>query len=355
MRRSLLSLALGLSVLTGCTTPRGEPEPPITFVLSDVTTRAATGESATGESSCPWGLAVSIRAAYEDGSASNLSISCTEDGARVDSLWESSWGEGSVDYWEVERENLGDLLALLDELNWTEWEDCTESETWPHLRLAIDDGDRSRSLRCGGKPPPDWRRVIDALLELDDSAEPWHYYADVEPPPRVKIKVYPFESAKIKFVYTGDKEGTMIVWIDDYGDTIVMSSNFPKWIPATRTTIWKDGQTTSWSSGSNTIQQFDARIWNTRLQLVEQRDAAQLEARGYVRKDNETVAGMDCEVWHSERELITLWRWNGIDLKYINTYVSWQKQSIVAKSVALDVEVPADVFEPPAGYGEDEM
>lgn len=161
------------------------------------------------------------------------------------------------------------------------------------------------------------------------------------------------ESAAITFAYTGWQEGTVTAYISDYGDTVALTYDMKKPVAEKKTIIWRDGKNAMWSVGTEpkTVHVSSLRARDTELRLVRTRDARQLQIAGYVKRPNETVAGKECEVWHNERQNVTIWRWQGIDLKYVNGSVSEKSTyTVEAVSVQSPAPLPAEVLEYPEGY-----
>lgn len=153
------------------------------------------------------------------------------------------------------------------------------------------------------------------------------------------------ESAKITFRWTGQQEGLVTAWIDDHGAVVAMRYELTR--PADdKRVLWKDGASTLWGKGKPYRSKLRPR--DTELRLVSITDPDQLAAGGYVRKPDETIAGHACEVWRSDKMNVTLWRWQGIDLKYENgAGTDTVVQRVEATEVVSPAEVPADMLGPP--------
>lgn len=165
----------------------------------------------------------------------------------------------------------------------------------------------------------------------------------------------PFETAKIVFDYKGLEVGTVTAWIADSGQTVILEKDMTKPMPDKATTIWKDGKTTMWNTERKLVQIMRIRPRDTELRLVSTNDPKQFEMAGYQKKPNESVAGKDCEVWFHPGTNVTLWRWNGIDLKYMNGSLKKVTQSVEATSVETGVTLPADLTAYPDGYDVSDM
>lgn len=196
-------------------------------------------------------------------------------------------------------------------------------------------GDDTASTKAGDPPA--------AIAELDDKAGKALAKRD---PFAVSVK-----SARIELAYTGLEEGTVTVWIDDHGKTVILDKKMTKPMPQVARTIWKDGKTTMWNDESKRVQIMRLRPRDTELRLVSTNDPKQLAMAGYEKKPSEVVAGQDCEVWSHPKLNVTIWRWNNeIDLKYINGSVDKIKQQVEATAVETDVTLPADLTTYPEGY-----
>ena len=153
------------------------------------------------------------------------------------------------------------------------------------------------------------------------------------------------ESAKITFKYTGMEEGTVTAYVDGYGATVALHRQIEKPMPVEQFSVWKDAKTTMWKRGEKPTT-MGLRTRESELRLISTQDPKQLEMAGYAKKPNEKVAGQDCEVWHSEAQNVTIWRWQGIDLKYENGSLGKVGQAIEATEVVTPSEIPAEVLPP---------
>ncbi len=154
------------------------------------------------------------------------------------------------------------------------------------------------------------------------------------------------ESAKIVFKVTGSEEGTVTAWIGDHGKTVVLFKDMKKRQALKQHIVWRNGETTIWKHDEKPhTTRFRAK--DSELRLVSTLDPKQLEMAGYTKKPNETIAGKDCEVWHQEKMNVTLWRWQGIDLKYINGVAKKNPPIWEATEVVVPADIPADMIGPP--------
>lgn len=151
------------------------------------------------------------------------------------------------------------------------------------------------------------------------------------------------ESAKITFQYTGLEEGTVTAYVDGYGATVALHRQITKPMPQEQYSVWKDAETKMWKPGE-TPTTMKLRTRESELRLISTQDPDQLKMAGYERKPNEKVAGKDCEVWHSPKQDVTVWRWKGIDLKYHNGSLDKVKQAVEATEVVTPAEIPPQVL-----------
>jgi hypothetical protein len=158
------------------------------------------------------------------------------------------------------------------------------------------------------------------------------------------------ESAKITYELTGFETGTVTAWFTDHGKTVVMVYDMTKPMPEKKTIVWKDAKTTMWSVAPEKKAPYTTglRIKDTELRLISTLDPKQLEMAGYEKKPNESIAGQDCEVWSHPKTNVTVWRWQGVDLKYINGVLGKNPQTRTATEVVTPTTIPADVMTPPA-------
>jgi hypothetical protein len=163
------------------------------------------------------------------------------------------------------------------------------------------------------------------------------------------------KSAKIVFALKGFDEGTEEAWIDGHGATVVVKRTLEKPMKQDSVTIWKDDKNTMWSTELKKVQVTRLRSKATELRLISTNDPRQFEMAGYEKKPTEQVAGKDCDVWHSPKQNVTIWRWQGIDLKYDNGAIGRITQSREATSVETDVTLPDDLLKYPDGYEVSDM
>jgi hypothetical protein len=172
--------------------------------------------------------------------------------------------------------------------------------------------------------------------------------------PAVPAKVdtsgrFSHQSARIVFEHRGWKQGTIEAWIADGGTAVVLVSDLQRPIRERKTLVWKDGKTLLWdlASPEPVVSSIRHRPRSTLLRLVGANTPELLEKAGYVRKGDQVVAGKRCAVWRNDEVDVTLWRWQGIDLKYVNGAVKHTKSVMEAVSVEVDVAVPESIYEPP--------
>lgn len=193
------------------------------------------------------------------------------------------------------------------------------------------------SAPAGDRPPTDLKKKVEDKVEAIAPAAAGKGAESTD---------FGVESAKITFQVTGMEQGTVVAWFSGHGKTVVLQKDMKKPMPEKKTIVWKDARTTMWGEGEKPYT-TKMRAKDTELRLVSTLDPKQLEMAGYAKKPNEQIAGKDCEVWFHEGMNVTLWRWKGVELKYINGVAKKNPPTVVATEVVSPVEIPAEVMTPP--------
>lgn len=150
------------------------------------------------------------------------------------------------------------------------------------------------------------------------------------------------ESAKITFKHSGRQEGTTTAWFTGRGATVAVFTDLTKPIVEKRHVVWKDGKATGWREGAAPYTSA-VRSKDTELRAVVVTESKALAEAGFAKQPNAMVAGKDCDVLTNEKTQVTLWRWQGIDLKYTNG-----EDTVEATEVITPSDLPAEMLAPSA-------
>ncbi len=164
-------------------------------------------------------------------------------------------------------------------------------------------------------------------------------------------KLFGFESAQIEFLYTGIFEGTETYFIDDWGNTVVIISKKKEFgNDVDKTIIWKDDKTTIHDHIAKTSWSGKIRPKDTEPPAAATTKPEYMEKVGYMKMDDEDIAGKTCTVWDNKNINAKYWIWKGIDLKIENNTVGKKGYIREAISVEEGVNIPDEVLKKPDGY-----
>ncbi|MCD6010760.1 MAG: beta-lactamase [Flavipsychrobacter sp.] len=163
------------------------------------------------------------------------------------------------------------------------------------------------------------------------------------------------KSAKIEFTYTGHKmfAGKETLYIDDYGKTVISIVDKPGMMNQREnsTTIWKDNKTTVYNHVKKNYYTTPVRPKSTEPPVISYSTETQRKQGGYNKKGNETVVGMNCDVYEHEKMKVTYWLWKNVDVKLINYSMGGNMgYTKEATSIQENITIPAELFSVPSGY-----
>ncbi len=168
-------------------------------------------------------------------------------------------------------------------------------------------------------------------------------------------KPFLFKSAKIEYNYTGHQlyAGKETVYIDDYGKTVVVITDKPGMMGQKdhKTTIWKDNKTTIIDHVTKTWQTSPIRPKATEPPIISYSTEKQRQRGGYIKKDNETILGKNCQVYEHKQMKVTYWLYKNLDLKMVN-YAMGGKTGYTKNPVSIKegISIPSSVLQIPSGY-----
>ena len=144
--------------------------------------------------------------------------------------------------------------------------------------------------------------------------------------------LFDFESAKIEYKMTGniggELDGVYTVYIEDWGNTVVLDDQTTQggWMSGSHV-IYKDGSLVTWNSnpdGPLNFYEHPSTDDTKTLEFTKTNDLLmgnnedELKMIGYKKTEDETIAGVTCEVFENKELGTKVWRWNDINLKQIN-------------------------------------
>lgn len=159
-------------------------------------------------------------------------------------------------------------------------------------------------------------------------------------------KIYPFKSARFKFIKTGHKlfAGNETVYIDDYGKTVVI-------VTEKNTVIWRANRCTTINHQKKTYFTSPIRAKITEPPTITFSTHNQRVQAGYKKKANETLIGKTCEVYEHPKMKVTYWLWKGFELKIINYSLGNEMGYVKMPGLAEEnIAIPESTFNIPAGY-----
>ena len=165
---------------------------------------------------------------------------------------------------------------------------------------------------------------------------------------------YPFKSAIVKYQLSGSQSGEQELYIDDNGKKTCM-------IMDTTSTMGGFSHTTNMMNIANGNDYYyidlDAGTGIKTTMTPEQREQMMGMAKqmmpslenitaSWNKVGTESVLGKPCDIY--EKESVKVWIWNNLSLK---SEISFMGMNTNTEAVSLDVDVniPADKFEPPPG------
>ena len=171
-----------------------------------------------------------------------------------------------------------------------------------------------------------------------------------------KYKKYYQKSGKLVQNIVGNSKGTSITYWDDYGYKEVkiertVTKMFGMKSEEKKTSLMIGSQLFTWDDKTDKVTKMTndiAQTWekdNYTAEQVGDMSEATLKQLGYSKTGTEIILGKTCDVWEG---LGKSWAWKNISLKAV---VKMLGISITYEPVSLDLDcnVPASVFELPAG------
>jgi hypothetical protein len=174
------------------------------------------------------------------------------------------------------------------------------------------------------------------------------------------VKKYPFKSAIVEMKYGGDCTGTQVIYIDDYGMKEARVENFKmKMMRMEVPTNKIDLTIGDWLYNIDMEKKEGTKMKNPFMDMMKSMSEEQkkdlvkmgedmMRQMGAKEAGEETIAGKPCKVWTMESLGTKVWTWSGLTLKS-RADLMGVKQHLEATNVQIDVPVPADKFEVPAG------
>lgn len=155
-------------------------------------------------------------------------------------------------------------------------------------------------------------------------------------------------AGKVVYKQTGFPEGSMTVWFQDHGATVVYDEDTTRVrMKQHKRTIWRDGLTTmhDYPTGKTTTHKLRVRAtelaWNP---TVKEED---LKRVGYEKLGTETIAGLECTIWKNTNLKVTYWVHAKLVLKEVNNL----GKGFVMEATSFERldAIPAEAFEVPEG------
>lgn len=158
-------------------------------------------------------------------------------------------------------------------------------------------------------------------------------------------RLYKIKSGKIVYKHTGKQQGTTTLYVDDYGDVVVMDIDRKSKVQdEKKVIIWKDGKTTVFDHNAKTVWNSPIRIRETEPAAIVHVAEKDLE-RIYTKQPDEEIAGKTCSVYKMNTGDVSYALWNGIELREENS--GYIKEAI---SVEEGTTIPEALLVAPEGY-----
>lgn len=163
------------------------------------------------------------------------------------------------------------------------------------------------------------------------------------------------KGAKITYQYSGNWEGTEVVYFDQYGKRVVNEQNiiYSEGNQKKERVTWNGqfGLVCKYKSLGDVIyscEKVDDRPLGTKLSALGSADEEQLEVN-YTKIGTKKILGKEAQGWQGDSETeLTVWRWKGIDLKIKN-------QGAIKEAVSYEEidAIPSDKISAPPGFNID--
>ena len=168
-------------------------------------------------------------------------------------------------------------------------------------------------------------------------------------------KKYPFKSAIIEYVVSGNSTGTKTTYIDDYGYKQAEISETTTKIMGFKTKEKKEVITVG--SEIYTVDHETNKVVKTNNPFAEKyaKNVGEdyiktgedvLIALGFQKSGTETILGKKCTIW---KGMNTIWSWKGLVLKS-ETNIMGMKIAETATNIKTDIKVPSNKFKTPSDY-----
>jgi hypothetical protein len=171
--------------------------------------------------------------------------------------------------------------------------------------------------------------------------------------------LFEVESGKIVYELTGMMNGTEILYWDDWGNkqrketyTVMEMMGFKQEQKSIMITIGRDLYTLDpdKKTGTHVINDmFEGKTNEEMAEFGEQ----MLESMGGVKKADETISGINCQVWEIQSMYSKVWIWKQISLKS-KVSIMDPPQVTTAVEIQTDIPISAKLFET-TGYKITEM
>ncbi len=160
-------------------------------------------------------------------------------------------------------------------------------------------------------------------------------------------KRFPFSSAKIVYAYYGMIEGEETLYLDKNGGKARLSSEISiGGYPEEKTLIWDAGKTVVVEHVKTEMPESTARPEKIAALPAPVREDS-LQAAGYRYSGEEDIAGVTCRRFTKQENssIWKIWVWEGLELKRYLQNVNGQSYTREALSVALNPDIPPQLFE----------
>ncbi|MDJ0976128.1 MAG: hypothetical protein QNJ98_16835 [Planctomycetota bacterium] len=151
-------------------------------------------------------------------------------------------------------------------------------------------------------------------------------------------------AGKVVYKRTGAPEGTITVWFQDHGATVVYDEDTRhKDLHNHKRIIWRGGVTTIHDYVTKKTTTHKMRVRATELGWNPTISEENLDRVGYVKLGTETMLGVECTVWVNSKQRVKAWVYEKLPLRE----VIGESYSMEATAFEQLDAIPAEAFELP--------